>query len=166
MQWDKFSEFYTRNSGLPVVLDDVGPVGGASLAGHAVVLTRCRPDRLTFMNSWGLEWGNGGFFSISNAGVLSNPEAPMRFFDVFFTLKDLSPGELKAYDEESARRLAATADACPSVLRLDCRCPLCEATSALREFTGHVAQAKCPRCGETFKPTADHLIRALYNSQQ
>ena len=38
--------------------------------GHAVVLIRCGPRSLTFLNSWGTEFGEYGFFSVENADVL------------------------------------------------------------------------------------------------
>ena len=42
------------------------PNGG----GHAVVLTGCDPRSLTFLNSWGYQWGNNGSFSIEDHTVL------------------------------------------------------------------------------------------------
>ena len=45
---------------------------------HAVVLIRCHPNCLVFMNSWGEVFGDGGFFRVENEKALHN----MEFFDV------------------------------------------------------------------------------------
>ena len=44
-----------------------------------MVLMRCTPRGLTFMNSWGEEFANGGFFTVENENVLRN----MKFYDVY-----------------------------------------------------------------------------------
>ena len=56
--WHLNSQFYTDPKRKP----DPG--------GHAVVLVRCEPNCLMFMNSWGQKWGDRGFFCIKNAKVL------------------------------------------------------------------------------------------------
>ncbi len=45
------------------------------------------------MNSWGSQWGEGGFFKIENADVLDE----MKFYDVFWYLSDLMPQEIDYY---------------------------------------------------------------------
>lgn len=64
------------------VLTNVDVQGTGRIGGHAVILMHCNPSSLTFINSWGDQWGNGGFFSIAGAKVLSNKNFPMQFFDV------------------------------------------------------------------------------------
>ena len=68
------------------------------VAAHAVVLVRCEPNCLKFMNSWGQHWGDGGFFCIQNAKVL--PE--MEFFDVYWNEDDLYSSEKKAFKKKGA----------------------------------------------------------------
>jgi C1A family cysteine protease len=38
--------------------------------GHAVILMSYDFDHLRFLNSWGKDWGDKGFFKISDANVL------------------------------------------------------------------------------------------------
>ena len=38
--------------------------------GHAVVLHKCDPHSLTFLNSWGKQWGDKGTFSVEDHSVL------------------------------------------------------------------------------------------------
>ncbi len=46
---------------------DGSTVKGNGDGGHAVVLIRCSPAYLLFMNSWGQAWGDGGFFRVKDA---------------------------------------------------------------------------------------------------
>ncbi|EFQ32890.1 uncharacterized protein GLRG_08034 [Colletotrichum graminicola M1.001] len=72
------------------------PSGG----GHAVVLVDCKPNCLTFLNSWGKTWGNNGSFSVEDHTVLEVDGIPMRFYDVYWLQSDLAPAELRAYNAE------------------------------------------------------------------
>ncbi|KAH8665479.1 hypothetical protein BGZ61DRAFT_366592 [Ilyonectria robusta] len=45
---------------------------------HAVVLIGCSPCSLTFLNSWGHGWGNGGKFSVKDDRTLESDGAPSR----------------------------------------------------------------------------------------
>ncbi len=40
------------------------------------------------MNSWGDQWGEGGFFKVENSNVLN-----FEYFDVYWTLNDLTKNE-------------------------------------------------------------------------
>ena len=44
------------------------------LRGHAVVLIRCHPNCLVFMNSWGQKFADGGFFRVRDGTVLHDME--------------------------------------------------------------------------------------------
>ena len=61
------------------------------VGGHAVVLIRCHPNCLVFMNSWGQEFADGGFFQVQDEKVLHN----MEFFDIYWEEDDLTPSEKK-----------------------------------------------------------------------
>jgi aminopeptidase C len=64
-------------------------------------LTHIGPDYLKFLNSWGKDFGDNGFFSVS-PGVLIET----RYFDVFWEESDLSNEEKEAYKKyvENGRR--------------------------------------------------------------
>jgi len=50
------------------------------------------------MNSWGQNWGDGGFFRVKDHTVLG-----IKFFDIFWTEDDLKSSEIKAYEEKSKK---------------------------------------------------------------
>ncbi|KAF2659185.1 hypothetical protein K491DRAFT_217121 [Lophiostoma macrostomum CBS 122681] len=136
--------------------------------GHAVALVKCDPHSLTFLNSWGEHWGNGGSFSIQDPTVLQLNSAPASsdvcFYDVYWLESGLSSEERRAYDRQVDEELRARAEEYPSILDLEYRCPLCLTSSAIAKFKGNVYHAvcPCPDCGKTFEPEPGHLMEALY----
>ena len=127
--------------------------------GHAVVLTGCAPKCLTFMNSWGQEWADGGFFRVEDKNVLNN----MKFYDVYWTLDDLKESEIKAYEREGIKRAQELLRVFPSVHDLSYECPKCNNESKVGEFSGHILEAKCPKCHQKFKPTNKDILQSLYS---
>jgi hypothetical protein len=65
------------------------------MGGHAVVLIDIAPNYLRFLNSWGAQWADKGFFKVAKADVLN-----LKFIDVFWTLDDLTATEKSAYDSK------------------------------------------------------------------
>ncbi|CAF3248791.1 unnamed protein product, partial [Rotaria sp. Silwood2] len=62
-QWEVFGEFYKNNPhGILQARDLQTENSSTKTFGHAVVLMRCDATSLTFMNSWGTRFANGGFF--------------------------------------------------------------------------------------------------------
>ena len=125
-----------------------------------MVLIRCDPECLTFMNSWGQDFADGGFFRVKDQTVLND----MRFFDVYWTLNDLTPGEKQAYEREGARRGQELLETFPSLQSLSYECPKCNQNSKLGEYSGHLLQAKCPKCHQKFQPTNEGILQSLYYS--
>ena len=93
-QWDIFIAFFEDNKTKSSILkkSDLPPIGQNELHGHAVVLTPIGPNYLKFLNSWGKDFGDNGFFAVEPK-VLNNP----RYFDVFWEESDLSKEEKEAY---------------------------------------------------------------------
>jgi hypothetical protein len=54
---------------------------------------------MTFLNSWGIGFGDFGKFRIKNGDVLTdgNNNDKIKFYDVYWTLNDLSYDEKKYY---------------------------------------------------------------------
>jgi len=99
-EWRAFSEFYDRNPRGILRKSDLGystRPRGTELSGHAVVLTSFNSESLRFMNSWGSDWADGGFFKVQNAAVLG-----LTFYDVFWYEEDLLPSEKEAYRRDGA----------------------------------------------------------------
>lgn len=123
-----------------------------------MVLVRCEPNSLKFMNSWGTDWGDDGFFKISDTNVLNG----VIFYDVFWTLDDLFPSEKEAYDAHQARIVASYAANFKSLHRLSYQCPRCQDDHPLNDYSGSLFEAICPSCRNAFKPVAGGLTQSLY----
>ncbi|RSL59534.1 hypothetical protein CEP54_007217 [Fusarium duplospermum] len=133
--------------------------------GHAVVMTGCDPVSLTFLNSWGRDWGNNGSFSIENSSVLEldGPEkSRMGFYDIYWLEGELTDNERETYNTKVDEELQSRSSDHPSIFDLDTRCPLCLAIAPIREFSGSIRLVTCPRCGKSFSPEPGHLVQALY----
>jgi hypothetical protein len=68
-EWDVFGNFYNTNpigmltqNELDVRKRPTSPQ--PPISGHAVVFTSYNSKCLTFMNSWGEEWADNGFFRV------------------------------------------------------------------------------------------------------
>ena len=111
--------------------------------GHAVILIGNDDSCLRFLNSFGAEWGDNGYFRVQNEKVLRK----MKFNEVYC-------GELT--DEEiAAQKLAAenrAKDLSYIVENIPYNCPLCLESSPIQEFTGTIVKATCPKCKGEFKP--------------
>ena len=126
--------------------------------GHAVVLMRCDPNCLTFMNSWGTKFADEGFFRVKDENVLHNT----KFYDVYWSEEDLTESEKAEYKKACIENVKDLAEALPSVYELPHACPSCHKISKVGEFLGHVLEAKCPKCRNTFIPTNTALMESLY----
>ena len=124
-----------------------------------MVLIRCDPDCLTFMNSWGQNFADGGFFRVEDESVLNDTI----FYDIYWTLKDLKPDEIKAYERECTKRGQELSQTFPSIQDLSYKCPICNQNSKVGEFSGHLLEAQCPKCCQKFKPTNSEIMHSLYS---
>jgi hypothetical protein len=133
--------------------------------GHAVVLSKCDPRSLTFLNSWGHDWGNGGSFSVEDHTVLeldgASEATRVCFYDVYWLEEDLTAAERQAYNVKVDEALAC-AQQHRSILELEARCPRCCNNAPIAKFTGSIRQAVCPLCHQSFAPEPGHLVQALY----
>lgn len=152
-QWESFTNFFATTPKGILERSDVGEAATTILVGHSAILMRCEPSSLTFMNSWGDKWANGGFFSIKDATVLSNPSQKMRFYDVYWTVNDLTQEEINAYETANVEKSKQLADKFPSVKELMVTGPLCNTPHPLDFYYGHCLSVECPSCNRIFKPT-------------
>lgn len=171
--WDTFSRHFHRDAETPM---PIGVLTSAAMqphrqgedgGGHAVVMTRCDPQSLSFLNSWGSQWGNNGSFSIENAHVLElephdQDTVPVRFYDIYWFESDLTPAERAAYHRRVDNTVQRHAQQHSSVFSLEAMCPHCRFASPLASFTGSIRRAVCPRCQRSFATEPGHLIQALY----
>jgi hypothetical protein len=128
-EWKDFSNFYKTNptgiltqNELDVRKRPTSPPPRTS--GHAVVLTSYNSKCLTFMNSWGETWADKGFFRVQNAEVLQ-----LEFFDVYWTLSDLTEGEKEYYHQHGSEVAAKLVNSLKVLQKAEYICPECEQTS-------------------------------------
>ena len=122
------------------------------------MLTRCDPDCLTFMNSWGSNWADGGFFRVKDQSVLNKTE----FYDVYWTEDNLTDSEKEAFKIESSRKAKEMMETFPSLKEIVYQCPKCNCGSKVIEYSGNLLEAECPKCHQVFKPTNESILESLY----
>ena len=129
-------------------------------SGHAVVLTSFNSEYLRLLNSWGADWGDNGFFKVQNAEVLG-----FKFYEVYWRIKDLNEKEKNSLKETGSERAKWLMETLPSLQRDDytVKCPICRVDSPVKDFTGNLLQAKCPKCKKAFvlKDVSEGNILAL-----
>lgn len=102
--WHNFSEFF-RNNPEGFLTKEYMDKQNFSLTeydtagGHAVVLTSIEKNGLKFLNSWGKNFGDKGYFRIENENVLKN----LQFMDIFWYESDLTKDEIDSYNNNYLR---------------------------------------------------------------
>jgi hypothetical protein len=163
--WQRFHDHFTRDESRTTILRREAMEDfrwGSSDGGHAVVLTGCDPTSLTFLNSWGNQWGNKGSFCIENETVLAFNNFPPRFYDIYWLLSELSDEEEAAYADANDKAFRKFASRYQSILELHAQCPRCDQSAPIADFRGDIREAVCPNCGDDFAPDPSHLLQALY----
>jgi hypothetical protein len=149
-QWDALSEFYRNHPEGILETKDLGPSSvGTKTDGHAVVLMKCDPTSLTFINSWGPDFADKGFFRVRNQAVLN-----LQFYDVYWVLSDLKASEIQAFRTKSGdkgRELMQKLP--PGIQNLPYQCPQCHECFPVSAFITGWMGAECPKCHHRFKPT-------------
>ncbi len=147
-EWDTFEKFFEKNPG-GVLTDkdlDIKKCDGADQTeGHAVVLMDFDGSGLRLMNSYGPEWGDGGFFRVSSAGVVG-----MTFVDVYWKEADLDEEDRRTWALFGSSVSASMVGSLEGLRTALSRCPSCERESPVVNFTGNLREAKCPRCEHVF----------------
>lgn len=162
-EWDLFGNFYETNPVGILENDELDVSKRSSIPspityGHAVVLTSYNSKCLIFMNSWGQDWGDNGFFRVQNAEVLR-----LEFFDVYWTDKDLTEREKEYYKRHGPEVAGKLVQSLKGLQKAEYRCPKCQQTSLVTQFTGMLSKVRCPECCEEFS-TNDNVgnVLALY----
>ena len=149
-EWKAFSSFYKNNPTGILTQNELDvrkrpTIPPPHTSGHAVVFTSFNSKCLTLMNSWGQEWGDNGFFRVKNAEVLQ-----FEFFDVYWTLNDLSEGEKEYYRKHGCEVAAKLMKLLKGLQNAKYTCPECEQTSLVTEFEGTLSKGRCPKCSREF----------------
>ena len=151
-EWKDFSNFYQKNPTGILTQNEIDirkrPAHASNqvkTSGHAVVFTSYNSRCLTFMNSWGQNWGDNGFFRVENAEVL-----PLEFFDVYWTLDELSEEEKENYHKHGSDVAAKLMKSLGGLQKAEYTCPDCKKSSLVIEFTGTLSRVRCPKCSHEF----------------
>ena len=104
---------------------------------------------LEFANSWGTTWANKGFFRIENEATIPSLE----YYDVFWTLDDLTFEEKQSFQSESEKWLKEKAKMFNYIFQnKPYKCPKCLEDLPINSFKGNLFEAECPKCNQKFKP--------------
>ena len=162
-EWDRFKNFFkTNGKGILTKkeIDIRARPPKPKRSGHAVVLTSFNSEYLRLLNSWRADWGDKGFFKVQNAEVLG-----FKFYEVYWRIKDLNEKEKNSLKETGSECAKWLMETLPSLQRDDytVKCPRCRVDSPIKDFTGNLLEANCPKCKKTFvlKDVSEGNILAL-----
>jgi len=89
----------------------------------------------------------------------------MRFYDVYWTIDDLSTKEVASWKEHAVMSGEKIIGVLPKSFHdLPVDCPHCMNTAPARKYEGSWNKARCSACRRTFMPTVGALIQSLYES--
>ena len=150
-EWDRFKEFFiTNGKGILTKkeIDITARPSNPKRFGHAVVLTSFNSEYLRLLDSRGSDWADSGFIKVQNADVLG-----FKFYDVYWEIEDLNEKEKTSFKELGSKRAKWLMETLPSLQRDDytVKCPICRVDSPVKDFTGNLLQAKCPKCKKAFE---------------
>ena len=150
-EWDRFKEFFiTNGKGILTKkeIDITARPSNPKRFGHAVVLTSFNSEYLRLLDSRGSDWADNGFIKVQNADVLG-----FKFYDVYWEIEDLNEKEKTSFKELGSKRAKWLMETLPSLQRDDytVKCPICRVDSPVKDFTGNLLQAKCPKCKKAFE---------------
>ena len=179
-QWANFSEFFYDDINKYKYLDsnfinkDDYPkiyYDGPKSVGHVVVLIDNKNEGMTFLNSWGIGFGDFGKFRIKNGDVLTdgNNNDKMKFYDVYWTLNDLSYDEKKYYKENHEIVISNTLSfimgskqKIDELMNKNIICNKCNNYSKAINYKGNFLLVKCPLCNSIYENNNIDLKKCLY----
>ena len=163
-EWYNFSKFYKKKPTGILEKEDLYKYKSDSdkSGGHAVILMRVEPKCLVFMNSWGEDFADLGFFRVKDINVLK-----MKCYDVYWTLNDLFQSEIQNYQKSCKENTKNMINQhMPSAFyKLNYQCPMCLQYSAIETYAGDIFTAQCPKCSHIFCPNLNALFDSLADYQ-
>ena len=149
-EWKKFEGFFEDNKTGILTKKEIDITARPSTTrthGHAVVFTSFNSKYLRLLDSRGPDKKDNGFFKVQNADVLG-----LKFIDIFWEEDDLTEEEKLSYKKRGSELAKELMEILPSLQRDDytVTCPECHADSPVKDFTGNLLGAKCPKCQKNF----------------
>ena len=161
--WAKFSKFYRENKGGKLtkeIFDNINNFGDDTPGGHAVVFVRYGSNYLEFINSWGKNWNNGGFFRVGDLRFFQN----IHFYDIFWYITDLTEQDKKNWESRN-QEVIKEGLSYHNIFNYKIQCPNCKQISEASKFRGTFYKAICPLCNFAFVPSIEQLAKTLYLKQ-
>lgn len=158
-EWKTFSHFFSENpTGIltksEIDITERHHSEECQLIGHAVVLCSYNSYGFRFMNSWGDEWGDMGFFRVQSADILN-----MKFIDVYMSYLTQKEKEYyKRCGKEEVEKLMPTLK---FLQKAEYECRSCKSRSIVNKFTGTLSEAACPNCKTKFRTGDEGDIIAM-----
>ena len=126
--------------------------------GHAVVLIGAN-GHLRFLNSYGSNWGDNGFFRIENSKVLED----MTFYEIYIDENNKNKlNEKRGHNPNIYIKYFENRDNLIELYNKKIECPICRNKSKNSYYTGNLKRAKCPKCKKEFEPKERELKIKLY----
>ncbi|CAD8104123.1 unnamed protein product [Paramecium primaurelia] len=142
-----FIEFFNKNP--KGILSSVGPQSNKDLYGHSVVLISYTSDYYLFINSWGKQWGDNGYFKVKDLDVLGE----MEFMEVFWNSNNLTESEKQQFKQDTGQIITKFyKDYLNSIGDIKYSCPECNKQSLINQYQGNYQKAQCPKCNKEFHP--------------
>lgn len=161
LQWYNFSRFFKRNrTGVltsEIINEPVESTYKSTDGRHSVVLIGVCDKYLTFLNSWGNDFGDNGKFRIADSSVLG----PINYYDIYWLLKDLSQEEIDAFNNNSKMDLTEFIGKVNKSPETKIKCPNCNSISKAKNYYGDCKNSFCPICHLSFTPTVELLSKII-----
>ena len=170
-QWANFKQFFNYNRTGYLNSEIINQTNNQTgiRGGHAVVLIDANDNGLTFLNSWGMGFGDNGKFRIVNEDVLTDADdkTKIRYFEIYFTKNELSHIEKYAYKKyvedvyKSLYYLMCSEDTINKLNEKEIKCEKCPNKSKACLYRGNIIRVICPKCHQDYKPKKKEMIDYL-----
>ena len=175
LEWFKFERFFREFNKTGILtkklLEKIPPknedIKGLSdeklkkLSGHAVVLISAKDGYLRFLNSWGENFGDHGFFSIDNPSTLRN----MEYYEVYIDENDLTQKERNKHEKfkkELSVKYFNNLDNYNKLCEEIVICPHCGKKIKIKDFKGNFDTVQCPKCYKSYETKDERIIQKLF----
>ena len=126
--------------------------------GHAVVLIGASGP-LKLLNSYGENWGDGGFFRIDKSNVFKE----MHYYVIYWDQTNLNDIEKnKIAQKDLSIDYFKNYDKIKELYKDKSKCKLCGKKSFNYEFKGTLKKVECPKCHKFFEPKDEKLKTKIY----